>query len=148
MQGDDCRDDLFDLQDVPTKTLIVMNKIKVIDPLLQFAVCTLTKGEWLSKLSAKETHRFNKIWSRLDLPVPRNSARVLIVKEVKAGQLVHLNAVVQDGVRLASENLDRVTKIDKSLGEVSGVHALASDMRFSAIREIRNAQGAVGVVRT
>jgi hypothetical protein len=125
-----------------------MNQIKVIDSLLQFSVGTLAKGEWLSKLSAKEAHRFNKIWSSLDFPVPRNTTGVLIVEEVKTWQLVHLNAVVQDGVRLATKNFNRVTEIDESLGEVSRVDALASDMGFAAIREIRNAQGAVGVVRT
>jgi hypothetical protein len=72
----------------------------------------------------------------------------LIVEEVKAWQLVHLNAVIQDWVRLTAEYLDRVTKIDESLSEVSRVDALASDMGFAAIREIRDAQGAVGVVRT
>jgi hypothetical protein len=125
-----------------------MNKIKVIDSLFQFSVRALAKGEWFSELSTEETDRFNKIWSRLDFPVPRNSAGVLIIEKVKAWQLVHLNAVVQDGVGLATENLDGVTKIDESLGEVSGVYALASDMGLAAIREIRNAQGAVGVVRT
>jgi hypothetical protein len=125
-----------------------MNEVKVIDPLLQFSVGALAKGEWFSKLSAEETNCFNEIWTSLDFPIPRNSAGVLIIEEIKTRQLVHFNAAVQDRVRLATENLNRVAKIDKSLGEVPCVHTLASDMRFPAIREIRDAQGAVGVVRT
>ena len=106
MQRHDRGNDLLDLQDVPTKTLIVMNKIKVVHTKFQFAIGALAEGEWFCKLAAQQSDCFNKVGPRLNFPISRDAAGVLIVEQIKAGQFVHLNAVIQDGVGLAAKNFD------------------------------------------
>jgi hypothetical protein len=71
----------------------------------------------------------------------------LIVENVEARQFVHRYAFIENWVRLSSEHIDTVAEISKCFREMAGVHTLATDMRFASIREIRNAQWAVGIVR-
>jgi hypothetical protein len=72
---------------------------------------------------------------------------VSIVKNIEAGQLVQLYSRIKNWVWLSAKNFDMMTEIDKGLGEVSRVHALATHMGLAAIRQIGNTQGAVGVER-
>jgi hypothetical protein len=72
---------------------------------------------------------------------------VSIVKNVEAWQLVQLHSRIKNRVRLPTKNFNMMTQIKKSLGEVSRVHTLATYMGLAAIRQIGNAQGAVGVER-
>jgi hypothetical protein len=60
---------------------------------------------------------------------------------------MELHSWVKNWIRLSAKNFDMMTEIDKRFGEVSGVHALATDVRLAAICQIGNTQGAVGVER-
>jgi hypothetical protein len=60
---------------------------------------------------------------------------------------VHWYSFIENWVWLSAEDIDTVSKIGESFGEMAGVHTLATDMGFASVREIRNAQWAVGVVR-
>jgi hypothetical protein len=97
-------------------------------------------------LTSEVSRGFDDVGPGLHFPIGREASRILIIKNVKTGELVHRDALVKDGVRLATENFYRVAKVDKCFGEVARVDALATDMRFSPIREVRNPQGAVWVV--
>jgi hypothetical protein len=72
---------------------------------------------------------------------------VSIVKNVEAWQLMQLYSRIKDGVRLTAKNFNMMTEIDKSFGEMSRVHTLATDVGLAAIRQIGNTQRAVGVER-
>ena len=59
---------------------------------------------------------------------------------------MQLHSWIKNWVWLSAKNFHMMTEIDKCFGEVARVDALATDMRFSPIREVRNPQGAVWVV--
>ncbi len=60
---------------------------------------------------------------------------------------MQLHSRIKNRVRLSAKNFDMVTEIDKSLGEVSRIHTLATDVRLATVCQIGNSQGAVGVER-
>ena len=65
----------------------------------------------------------------------------MIVEEVEARQFVHLDALVEDRVRLAAEHLDGVAEVDQGLRQVAGVDTLAADVRLAAVGEIGDSRG-------
>ena len=48
--------------------------------------------------------------------------------------------VVEHGVRLAGEDLDVVPEVGERLRQVTGVNALATDVRLAPIRQVGDAQ--------
>jgi hypothetical protein len=98
-------------------------------------------------LSGEITRSFHNIWPRLHFPIRREATRILIVENIEARQFVERYSFIENWVWLSSEDIDTVAKIGECFREMTGVHTLATDMRFASVREIRNAQWAVGVVR-
>ena len=80
----------------------------------------------------------------LHLPVAGEPTGEVVVPDVEARQLVQRDALVEDRVRLAAEDLDVVAEVDQRLGEVAGVDALATDVRLAAVGEIGDERGASG----
>ena len=62
MQRDNRRNDFFNFQNVPTQTLVVVNKMKIIGTWFQFSECTLRECQWFGKLSGEETRSLYKVW--------------------------------------------------------------------------------------
>jgi uncharacterized alkaline shock family protein YloU len=60
----------------------------------------------------------------------------LVIENIQAGQLVHRDAIIKNGVGLATKHFYGVSKIDQGFGEVSGVDTLASHMGFTAIGQV------------
>ena len=60
---------------------------------------------------------------------------------------MQLHSRIKNWVWLSTKNFNMMTEIYKCFGEVSRVHALTAHVRFAAIRQIGNTQGAVGVER-
>jgi hypothetical protein len=60
---------------------------------------------------------------------------------------MQLHSRIKNRVWLPAKNFHMMTKIDQCLGQMSRVHTLSTDVRLAAIRQIGNAQGAVGVER-
>jgi hypothetical protein len=52
-----------------------------------------------------------EILAGLQLPIGREPARIQVVEQVEAGQLVQSHAVVDHGIGLTAEHLHRVTEV-------------------------------------
>jgi hypothetical protein len=85
------------------------------------------------------------IFFALHLPVGGQTARILLVENVEAGQFVQWNARIKNGIRLTTEHFDLVTEVGESLGEMTRVYPLATHVRLASVGEVSNPQGPVGV---
>jgi hypothetical protein len=59
--------------------------------------------------------------------------------------LVKGDARVENRIGLAAEHLDVVAEIDESLGEMSGIDTLTTDVGLASVGEVRDAQRPVRV---
>ena len=142
VQRDDGGQLLLDGEYAVTETLVVVHQIEVaqsglelfVDAHAEPAEGALQVGEGLGQVAL-----------RLHFPVRGQAARVVVVPEVEAGQLVQRDAGIEHRVGLAAEHLDGVAEIDQRFGEVTGVHALPAHVRLPAVGEIGDLQRRVGI---
>ena len=69
----------------------------------------------------------------------------MVVHEIEARELGERYPIVEDGVGLTAEDLDGMPEVDEGLREVTGVDALASDVRFSSVGEVGQTQRRVRI---
>ena len=147
VQRDDGGNLLFNFENSVTQALVVVYEIKIVYSLTEFVVGANAESTRLAKCSFQELCCLNKTWPVFDLPIRRESTGVLIVKNVKAWQLVQWNARIKNWVWLTTKHFNMVTKISQCFGEMSCVDALSANMRLSSVGEVGNAQRAVGIKR-
>jgi hypothetical protein len=71
----------------------------------------------------------------------------MVVENIKAWQFVHFDAWIKNWVGLTTENLDMMPKICQGLCQVARVDTLTTNMRLSAVCEIRNSYRTVDIKR-
>ena len=109
------------------------------------AVCACTERERFWKDTGGEHRDFEQIVAVLEFPWGGDPARIVIVEQIETAQWGERHTIIEDRIRLASEDLDLGAKVDEGLGEVAGVDTLPTYMRLSAVGQVGDAQrGVIG----
>ena len=106
VQRDDRRHHRLDLQDPVAEALVVVDEIELADAWLQVAVCPGAERQRLGERPGHELGDLQEVLAGLELPVGGETAGIVVVPEVEAGQLRDRHARVEHGVRLTAEHLD------------------------------------------
>jgi hypothetical protein len=101
------------------------------------------EGERLGKGATDEGGDLEHVLPVLQLPDPRLPHGEVVVVDVEARQLHQWDPLVEDRVRLAAQHLDVVAQVDQRLGQVAGVHALATDVGLPPVGEEGDPEGCV-----
>ena len=136
MQRDNGGNQFFQRQDAVTETLIVVHKVKFASALSEVALDASTECRGFAKCTGQEKTKFIEIFASLEFPDGGESEGIVVVDEVKTWQLGEFDAVVQDRIRLTTEDFDAMAEVNKRVGEVTGIDALTTDMGFAAIGEV------------
>ncbi len=145
VQGDDQRDLLLELGDAVAETLIVVDEVELAESCPEVVVDTCAERQRLGELAGAEHGGLEEVVPRLELPVGGETPGVVVVEQVEARQLRERDPLVEIRVRLPAEDLDRVPEVGERLGEMTGVDALAADVRLAPVGQIRERQRRVGI---
>ncbi len=137
---------LLDAGDPVAEALVVVDEVELAGPPTQRPKGPVAERQRLGEDAGRELGDFEEVLAMPQLPVRREAAGIVVVEQVEAGELVERHARVEDRVRLAAEDLDRVPELDERLRQVAGVDPLPADVRFPAVSQVGDAQrlGSVG----
>ena len=134
---------LLQLQDSPTKRLVVMDQVEVVHAVLERIVNTPAERHGFAEGADAVAHRLGEVGQALDFPERRHTPRIGVIPDVQTWQLVQNDVVVDVGIWIAAEDLDMVTEISQRSSDVAGVHTLPAAVLFAPIRQERDAKWCV-----
>ena len=129
----------------PTERLVVVNEVELVGAVAKVVPRPPGEGHRFGKVAEVERGVLKPIPAILQLEHSRLAHRKVLVEGLQTRELRQGHAIVEDGVRRSTEDLDGVAHVDESLGEMARIDTLAAYVRLASVGEIGDSQRRVAM---